>query len=52
MHYAGDAVLAMSEAAVDALSCAAQIQRELQPRNKNLPDYRKVQLTPRHSAFR
>jgi len=44
MHYAGDAVLAMFEAVVDALSCAAQVQRELQLRNENLPDNRKVQF--------
>ena len=44
MHYAGDAVLATFEAAVDALSCAAHIQRELQRRNDELPDERKVQF--------
>lgn len=44
MHYAGDAVLAMFEAVVDALSCAAQIQRDLKNRNDDLPDERKVQF--------
>ena len=44
MHYAGDAVLAMFEAVVDALSCAAHIQRELETRNEGLPDERKVQF--------
>ncbi len=44
MHYAGDAVLVMLEAVVDALSCAAQIQNELSVRNGGLPDERKVQI--------
>ena len=44
MHYAGDAVLAMFEAVVDALSCAAQVQNELKTRNEDLPDERKVQF--------
>ena len=44
MHYAGDAVLAMFEAVVDALSCAAQIQNDLKTRNEDLPDERKVQF--------
>jgi TolB-like protein/class 3 adenylate cyclase/Flp pilus assembly protein TadD len=44
MHYAGDAVLAMFEAVVDALSCAAQIQSDLKTRNGDLPDERKVQF--------
>jgi adenylate cyclase len=44
MHYAGDAVLAMFEAVVDALSCAAQIQNDLKTRNENLPDERKLQF--------
>ena len=38
MHYAGDAVLAMFEAVVDALSCAAQIQTELRSRNISIQD--------------
>ena len=44
MHYAGDAVLAMFEAVVDALSCAAHIQRDLKLRNETLSDERKVQF--------
>ena len=44
MHYAGDAVLAMFEAVVDAVSCAAQVQSELQTRNEELPDEQKVQF--------
>ncbi len=44
MHYAGDAVLAMFEAVVDAVSCAAQIQRDLKTRNEELPSARKVQF--------
>ncbi len=44
MHYAGDAVLAMFEAVVDALSCAAQLQLDLKARNEELPDERKVQF--------
>ena len=44
MHYAGDAVLAMFEAVVDALSCAAHIQQELDTRNADLPNDRKVQF--------
>ena len=44
MHYAGDAVLAMFEAVVDAVSCAAHIQNDLETRNEDLPDERKVQF--------
>ncbi len=42
MHYAGDAVLAMFEAVVDSLSCAAFIQRELEIRNEELPEAQRV----------
>ncbi len=44
MHYAGDAVLAMFDAVVDALCCAAVVQRDLIGRNEILPDERKVQF--------
>ena len=44
MHYAGDAVLAMFEAALDALSCAVAIQHELRARNAALPEARRVQF--------
>ena len=42
MHYAGDAVLAMFEAVVDALTCAAAIQEELNARSAELPEDRKL----------
>ncbi len=44
MHYAGDAVLAMFDAVVDALACAANLQQDLKSRNKELPDERKVEF--------
>ncbi len=44
MHYAGDAVLVSFEAVIDALSGAVAIQNELQTRNQELPDERKVQF--------
>ena len=44
MHYAGDAVLAMFAAVVDAVSSATDIQQQLQSRNAGLPDNRKVQF--------
>jgi adenylate cyclase len=44
MHYAGDAVLAMFEAVVGALSCAAQVQKDLESCNEDLPDDRKVRF--------
>jgi adenylate cyclase len=44
MHYAGDAVLAMFEAVIDALSGAVAIQNELETRNQELPDERKLQF--------
>jgi class 3 adenylate cyclase/pimeloyl-ACP methyl ester carboxylesterase len=44
MHYAGDAVLAMFEAVVDALSCASSIQNDLKVRNAELPKERKLQF--------
>ena len=34
MHYAGDAVLAMFKAAVDAVSSAVEIQKQLRARNE------------------
>jgi TolB-like protein len=42
MHYAGDAVLAMFDAVVDALDCAIAIQDELNARSGQLPDDRKL----------
>ncbi len=44
MHYAGDAVLAMFEAVVDALSCASTIQSDLEERNADLAQERKLQF--------
>lgn len=44
MHYAGDAVLAMFDAVVDAVSCATEIQDKLRERNQELPTGRKVQF--------
>jgi len=44
MHYAGDAVLAKFDAVVDALSCATAVQRELEERNADLPDERRLQF--------
>jgi TolB-like protein/class 3 adenylate cyclase len=44
IHYAGDAVLAMFDAVVDALSCAAYLQQLLGSRNENLSDERKVEF--------
>jgi TolB-like protein/class 3 adenylate cyclase/Flp pilus assembly protein TadD len=44
MHYAGDAVLAMFDAVVDAVSCATEIQNKLRERNQELPNGRKVQF--------
>jgi adenylate cyclase len=44
VHYAGDAVLADFATASDALACAAAVQREIQARNENLPDERKLQF--------
>ena len=44
MHYAGDAVLAMFDAVVDAVSCATEIQNSLGERNQELPAERKVEF--------
>jgi len=44
MHYAGDAVLAMFDAVVHAVSCATEIQGKLRERNQELPNGRKVQF--------
>jgi TolB-like protein/class 3 adenylate cyclase/Flp pilus assembly protein TadD len=43
-HYAGDAVLADFDTVLDALTCAASIQRDLDARNSALPDDRKVRF--------
>lgn len=44
VHYAGDAVLARFDAALDALSCATQVQTELAARNALLTADRKVEF--------
>ncbi len=38
MHYAGDAILARFDAAVDALTCASVVQQQLAERNADLPE--------------
>ena len=42
MHYAGDAILARFEAAVDALSCASAVQQQFAENNEDLPEERKL----------
>ena len=44
VKFAGDAVLAKFEAAADALSAAVTIQNDLQTRNRELPEDRKVRF--------
>ena len=44
VHYAGDAVLARFDAVVDALSSAVEIQNEINTRNNDIPQDRKVQF--------
>ena len=44
MHYAGDAVLAMFDAVVDAVSCATVVQGQLHDQNTNLPEERKLKF--------
>jgi len=43
-HYAGDAMLARFDSALDALKCAASIQTELAERNGKLPQERRVEF--------
>ena len=44
VHYAGDAVLADFGTVVDALSCAAEVQRDMRKSNRDTPEERKVQF--------
>jgi adenylate cyclase len=44
MHYAGDAVLAKFDAVIDAISSAVAIQDELEARNRQLSEQRKLQF--------
>jgi len=44
INYSGDAALAMFDAVVDAVSCAAAIQRDMVILNRDVPDERKIQF--------
>ncbi len=44
MHYAGDAALAMFDAAIDAVNCAREIQQALAERNEDVPAGRGLQF--------
>jgi len=44
MHYAGDAILAMFDAAVDAVSCASAVQQDIADRNHAIPAGRGLQF--------
>jgi len=44
MHFAGDAVLADFPSVVNALKCAVSVQRDLEIRNQDLPEERKLQF--------
>jgi len=44
VHYAGDAILATFESAVDALSCAAHAQTEFTRRNADLAEERRIRF--------
>jgi adenylate cyclase len=44
MHYAGDAILAMFDAAVDAVSCASAVQQDIADRNHAVPAGRGLQF--------
>jgi adenylate cyclase len=44
VHYAGDAILARFDAAVDALASTAQIQGALAERNSNMAALRNVEF--------
>ena len=44
INYSGDAVLAMFDAAVDAVNCATDIQQGMTEFNKDEPEERKVQF--------
>ena len=44
MHYAGDAILAKFDAALDALSCATDVQRRLRTCNAELPPDQRVEF--------
>lgn len=44
LHYAGDAVLAEFGSVVDALTSAVEVQRDVEERNKDLPDDRHLKF--------
>ena len=44
VHFAGDAVLADFTSVVNALTCAVEVQRDLEARNEDLPEDRKLQF--------
>ncbi len=44
MHYAGDALLAMFDAAIDAVNCAREVQQEIDQRNETIPAGRGIQF--------
>ena len=44
LHFAGDAVLAEFASVVNALTCAAEIQRDLKARNDDVPKERKLEF--------
>jgi TolB-like protein len=44
MHYAGDAVLAMFNAVIDALACASAIQEDLKTRSEGSPEGRRLKF--------
>jgi len=44
MHYAGDAALAKFDAVLNAISAAVAIQKELNTRNRDIPDERRIQF--------
>jgi TolB-like protein/class 3 adenylate cyclase/rhodanese-related sulfurtransferase len=44
VHYAGDAILAEFGMVSDALTCAINVQQDLQERNKELPEERQVRF--------
>ena len=44
LHYAGDAVLAEFASVVNAVTCAAEIQRDLKVKNQNVSEERKLEF--------
>ena len=44
VHFAGDAVLADFSTVAEALTCAVDVQRDIEVRNHNVPENRKLQF--------